>query len=61
MANTTDLHGPVPLPVLTGQVVVVPTENEALVTEELDHGAVGKHPAGGRVAGVAPVLGFGEG
>lgn len=61
MANTTDLHGAVPLSILTGQVVVVSTEDEALIAEELNHSAMGKHPAGGWVASVAPIFGFGEG
>lgn len=60
LAHAADLHGAVPLAILTGQVVVISAENEAVVTEELDHGAVGKHPAGGRVAGVASVLRFRE-
>lgn len=60
LAHAADLHGAVPLAILAGQVVVVSAENEAVVAEELDHGAVGKHPTGGRVAGVASVLRLGE-
>lgn len=60
LAHAADLHGTVPLAILAGQVVVVSAENEAVVAEELDHGAVGKHPTGGRVAGVASVLRLGE-
>lgn len=61
LAHTADLHGTIPLPVLTGQIIVVSTENEALVAEELNHSAVRIHSTGRRVAGVAPVLRFGEG
>lgn len=60
MAYTIDLHGAVPLSILTGQIVIVSTEHEALITEELNHSAVGKQSTGGGVAGVAPVLGLGE-
>ena len=61
MSHTTDLHGAVPLSILTGQVVVVSLENEALITEELDNSAMGKHSAGRWVAGVAPIFWFREG
>lgn len=60
MAHAADLHGAVPLAILTGQVVVVAAEHKAVIAEELDHGAVRKHPTGRRVAGVTPVLRFGE-
>lgn len=61
MAHTADLHGAVPLSILTGQIVVVSTENEAAVTEELNHRTMGKHSTGGRMAGVASILRLGEG
>ena len=56
--ETADLHGPVPAPFLAGQVLVVPLQDEALVTEVLDDSALGQAAAGGWVAGVAPVLWF---
>ena len=58
LADTADLHGQVPLSVLAGQVLVVPLQDEALVTEVLDDSALGQAAAGGWVAGVAPVLWF---
>ena len=54
--ETADLHGAVPAPLLAGQVLVVPLQDEALVTEVLDDSAVGQTAAGGGVAGEAPVL-----
>lgn len=60
MAHATDLHGAVPLAVLTGQVVVVSAEDKAVFAEELDYGAVGKHPTRRRAAGVVSVLWLGE-
>lgn len=58
LAHTADLHGTVPLSVLTGQIVIIPTDNEALITEELNYSAVGKHSTRGWVAGVASILRF---
>lgn len=53
-----DLHGGVPLPILTGEVFVVPLERVPLIAEVLDHGALGEPVAGGRVAGIPSVLGL---
>lgn len=61
MANTIDLHGAVPLSILTGQVVIVSAESKAVITEELNHSAMSKHSTGGWVAGEAPILRFAEG
>lgn len=52
----TDLHGRVPLAVLTGEELVVPLEGVALVAEVLDDRLLGQAAAGRRVAAVAPVL-----
>lgn len=51
-----DLHGYVPLPILTGEELVVPLQSVALVTEVLYHGLLGEAGAGGRVAPVPSVL-----
>ena len=51
-----DLQGSVPLPILAGAIIVHSFQSEALVAEVLDHGALGKPMARGRVAGVAAVL-----
>lgn len=59
-AYTADLHGAVPLSILTCQVGIVSTESKAVITDELNYSAVGKQSTWGRVAGVSPILRFGE-
>lgn len=57
LLDTFDPRGAIPLSILTGQIVV-PHENKARMTEELNDSAVGKQSTGGRVAGVTPILWF---
>lgn len=61
MAYTADFHRAVPFSILTCQVVIVSAEHEALITEELNHSAMGEQSTRGWVAGVAPVIRFREG
>lgn len=56
LVDTANLHGAVPLPVLTGQVFIVSLQDVAFITEVLNHSAMVQSMAGGRVAGVAPIL-----
>lgn len=60
-ADTSGLHGTVPLSILTDQVVVVPSDSKAFITDKLNHSAMGKHLTRRWVADVASVLRFGGG
>lgn len=59
-AYTADLHGAVPLSILTRQVGVVSTQSKAVITDKLNYRAVGKQSTRGRMAGVSPILRFRE-
>lgn len=54
--SAADLHGSVPLSILTGEELVVSLQSVALVTEVLNNGLLGEAVAGGRVTAVAPIL-----
>lgn len=54
--SAANLHGTVPLAVLTGKELVVSLQSVALVTEVLNDGLLGEPVAGRRVTAVAPVL-----
>lgn len=51
-----ELHLAVPLPILTGEVFIIPLQNVTLLAEVLNHCAVRESLALGGVTGVTPVL-----